>query len=54
MTTERHAYLSSRTGEDVVVLTPSVCGCGQDLDVCFGAHCSRCGAVLATLTVCSV
>jgi predicted amidophosphoribosyltransferase len=22
---------------------PAVCGCGQDLDVCTGAHCPRCG-----------
>jgi hypothetical protein len=22
---------------------PSSCGCGQELDVCTGAHCARCG-----------
>jgi len=25
---------------------PPVCGCGQDLDVCSGRHCPRCGTSL--------
>jgi hypothetical protein len=54
MTTERHAWamLSDLTtgtaGVDGAAArrTQPVCGCGQDLDVCTGSHCPRCGTSL--------
>jgi len=47
MTTERHAWVSARTTAVEPRTTSSVCGCGQDLDVCAGAHCPRCGTRFA-------
>ncbi|MEO5709214.1 MAG: hypothetical protein ABIQ59_05290 [Nocardioidaceae bacterium] len=38
MNTEQHPWTS----------TPSVCGCGQDLDLCSGVHCPRCGILITT------
>jgi len=26
--------------------SPAACGCGQDLDLCAGRHCPRCGTQL--------
>jgi hypothetical protein len=47
MTTEQHAFGSVHEVATRVALTsPPVCGCGQDLDVCQGTHCPRCGAHL--------
>ena len=47
MTTEQHAFGSVHEVAATVALTsPPVCGCGQDLDVCHGTHCPRCGANL--------
>jgi predicted amidophosphoribosyltransferase len=45
VTTERHAWDSTQArGEGRT--PPLVCGCGQDLDVCSGTHCPRCGTSL--------
>jgi hypothetical protein len=51
MTTEKHLYLSTGTSTreavtGLVRVAPAVCGCGQDLDVCSGSHCPRCGTTL--------
>jgi hypothetical protein len=61
MTTERHAWAmlsdprtgaAGANGADGVDgaaarrTAQPVCGCGQDLDVCTGAHCPRCGTSL--------
>jgi hypothetical protein len=46
MNTERHAWWSSHEATTTERRTPPVCGCGQDLDVCTGTHCPRCGAFL--------
>jgi len=46
MTTERHAWASARIAQrDLPTLhqVSPICGCGQDLDVCTGTHCPRCG-----------
>jgi hypothetical protein len=47
MTTERHAWASSRVSTGVLPqggpVPPPTCGCGQELDVCTGTHCPRCG-----------
>jgi hypothetical protein len=48
MTTERHGWISTLTvsaaerGE-----LASVCRCGQELDVCHGTHCPRCGSTVS-------
>jgi hypothetical protein len=48
MTTEEHAWVSAQTTLTTEARTAStVCGCGQDLDVCTGAHCPRCGTRFA-------
>jgi hypothetical protein len=49
MTTERHAWASARIAQrDLPTLhqVSPICGCGQDLDVCTGTHCPRCGTSL--------
>jgi hypothetical protein len=47
MTTEQHAWASAQAAPAVARRSsPTVCGCGQDLDVCAGRHCPRCGATL--------
>jgi hypothetical protein len=33
----------SKTGT-VVLVARHTCGCGQELDLCGGSHCPRCGA----------
>jgi hypothetical protein len=48
MTTEQHAWTSAHEGtraetKDSWPMFPPVCGCGQDLDICTGTHCPRCG-----------
>lgn len=47
MTTERHGWLSSLdvTTERRRELA-STCRCGQELDVCHGTHCPRCGSTV--------
>jgi hypothetical protein len=45
MTTEHHAWASAQTATIARQLL-STCGCGQDLDVCTGNHCPRCGTSL--------
>jgi hypothetical protein len=46
--TEQQPWTSVRVlATTVWVSLPSVCGCGQDLDVCVGSHCPRCGTLLA-------
>jgi hypothetical protein len=48
MTTEKHAWASAHVrSEQTWRSTAPVCGCGQDLDVCTGSHCPRCGTLLA-------
>ncbi|MGZ4426457.1 MAG: hypothetical protein ACXVXE_00845 [Nocardioidaceae bacterium] len=47
MTTEQHAWGSTQVEASADRrTTPPVCGCGQDLDICTGAHCPRCGTSL--------
>jgi hypothetical protein len=46
MNTERHAWSSDRVVAIAEWRTSPVCGCGQDLDVCAGAYCPRCGTSL--------
>lgn len=46
MNTERHAWTSDRALGLTEWRTVSICGCGQDLDVCTGTHCPRCGTSL--------
>jgi hypothetical protein len=46
MTTERSLWLAGRS-EPLTSVTSAVCFCGQDLDLCAGAHCPRCGARIA-------
>jgi|SoiMethySBSTD1v2_1073268.scaffolds.fasta_scaffold771941_1 hypothetical protein len=47
MNTEQHAWASVHGGTTTVrTVSPSVCGCGQDLDVCAGSHCPRCGTTV--------
>jgi len=45
MTTEHHAWVMAQTAT-AVRESVATCGCGQDLDVCTGTHCSRCGTSL--------
>jgi hypothetical protein len=48
MTTEEHAWVSAQmTSTSQTHMASTVCGCGQDLDVCAGAHCPRCGTRFA-------
>jgi predicted amidophosphoribosyltransferase len=46
MNTEQHAWSSSRVVSFPGWRMSPVCGCGQDLDVCTGTHCPRCGTSL--------
>jgi hypothetical protein len=47
MTTERHAWTSLRAAVPTAErVPPTTCGCGQDLDVCAGSHCPRCGTLV--------
>ncbi|HSV40257.1 MAG TPA: hypothetical protein VLI04_15965 [Nocardioidaceae bacterium] len=47
MTTEKHLWTSTREAATGFARTaPAVCGCGQDLDICIGRHCPRCGTTL--------
>lgn len=48
MTTERHAWISTLniSVDERRALSP-MCRCGQDLDICTGTHCPRCGATVA-------
>jgi predicted amidophosphoribosyltransferase len=47
MNTEQHAWTSIHAVTATVrAESPSVCGCGQDLDVCAGTCCPRCGTSL--------
>jgi hypothetical protein len=46
MNTEQHAWSSSQVVALAEWRTSPVCGCGQDLDVCVGTHCPRCGTSL--------
>ncbi|MDX6357530.1 MAG: hypothetical protein QOH37_584 [Nocardioidaceae bacterium] len=39
MTTERQLWL----GEHPAATPPTTCACGQELDLCHGGHCPRCG-----------
>jgi hypothetical protein len=48
MTTEQHAWYSSRELTSAARRTPPVCGCGQDLDLCTRNHCPRCGVSLTS------
>jgi hypothetical protein len=41
MTTEQHLYITSTRSTSHHL---ALCGCGQDLDVCAGTHCPRCGS----------
>jgi hypothetical protein len=44
MNMEQHPWTPTRVMiATVLVELPSVCMCGQDLDVCSGTHCPRCG-----------
>jgi hypothetical protein len=50
MTTEQHAYASTQATATLTRtldrrLSP-ICACGQDLDICTGEHCPRCGATI--------
>jgi len=50
MTTERHAWASAQVPSVTVRHAASpICGCGQDLDVCTGSHCPRCGTSIVAL-----
>lgn len=47
MTTEKHLWTTTQEMRGVVSRAcPTVCGCGQDLDIVTGHHCPRCGASL--------
>jgi hypothetical protein len=46
MNTEQHAWSSDRALALAEWRTLPICGCGQDLDVCTGTHCPRCGTSL--------
>jgi hypothetical protein len=47
MTTEAHAWVSAHATTTQARTASAVCGCGQDLDVCAGSHCPRCGTRFA-------
>jgi hypothetical protein len=48
MTTEQHAYVSTQAAATLTRTldrrVSPICACGQDLDICAGEHCPRCGA----------
>ena len=44
MTTERHGWISTLSVS--VRERASACHCGQELDVCHGTHCPRCGSTV--------
>ncbi len=46
MTTERHAWATLHPLEPHE-RRPDTCPCGQDLDLCAGRHCPRCGTSIA-------
>ena len=47
MTTEQYTWRISQLGNGHEVRTTrTVCGCGQDLDVCSSSNCPRCGTSL--------
>jgi hypothetical protein len=46
MNTEQHAWGSNRVVAISDWRVSRVCGCGQDLDICAGTHCPRCGTSL--------
>ena len=47
MNTEQHPWTAIRVMTATTwVVFPSVCACGQDLDICSGSHCPRCGTSL--------
>jgi hypothetical protein len=59
MTTDRHVWTSNAIATNGVATatlarTPSrpsrthapICACGQDLDICTGENCPRCGALV--------
>ena len=53
MTTEQHAYASAQRATATLTRTldrrlSPICACGQDLDVCTGEHCPRCGALITS------
>jgi hypothetical protein len=45
--TEKHAWSRSQLVAIAEWRSLPICGCGQDLDFCAGAHCPRCGTSLA-------
>jgi hypothetical protein len=51
MTTERNGWISTLavSVEERRSLS-TTCRCGQELDVCHGAHCPRCGSHVAAGT----
>ncbi|QIK67968.1 hypothetical protein G7072_17910 [Nocardioides sp. HDW12B] len=47
MTTERHGWISTLSvSVDERRELASACRCGQELDVCHGTHCPRCGSTV--------
>ncbi len=51
MTSDDYAWGSTGTTTTTICRTltrslSQMCACGQDLDVCSGEHCPRCGAVI--------
>lgn len=49
MTTERHGWISTLSvSVDERRALATVCHCGQELDVCHGTHCPRCGATVSS------
>jgi hypothetical protein len=47
MNTEQQPWTTPRILVASAWFAPSVvCACGQDLDVCAGSHCPRCGTSL--------
>jgi hypothetical protein len=46
MNTERHAWSANQVVAIAEWRVSPICGCGQDLDVCAGTHCPRCGTSL--------
>jgi hypothetical protein len=49
MTTERHGWISTLTVTvDERRSLSATCRCGQELDVCHGTHCPRCGSTVAS------
>jgi hypothetical protein len=47
MAPEQHSWASTiRTSHTEGRTAMPVCACGQDLDICLGTHCPRCGTSL--------